>query len=272
MDKTVLVSNLSKAFSRKETQNRMVIIPKGASNNDALIVNSVGIEILNLIDGKRNIKEIKRRLRDKYPQVPLHQLYSDAENYIRNLYGSGLIQMKGEFVMYTGKDIDFKEGYSIHRCGESEFNRIKKYIEKEAVVSLINAGVSESNYYPLHIRAKLFSFSEEFYFLEKDGEDVALCTIISGRNTINHVSSIGMIKQTKDLQAQFLADFVKECVNNYKIKLDSECRKIRFTKIIDNPERKLGEVFESVGFSQTAIFLNEFGTNQHHAIYDYNLS
>ncbi|NLD50580.1 MAG: PqqD family protein [Clostridiaceae bacterium] len=260
------------AFVRDELNGAMLIVPKGYTQNESLVINKVGREILDIIDGKRTILDIINTLSKRYRDVPYSRIQNDVYIFIDNMLKVNLVKFMEVDNMYNGKTVDNLGEYEIFRCSEGDFKVIQQILNsKSKVLDVFNAPIDESNYDPLSLRTKIFNYYEDFYLLQKDGKACALVSIITGRNMPNKVPALGRFITLENISKENFAQFIKKCLDNYKKEIDKECIKARFTMISSNEgeNSEIGEVMKLASFDKVAVFKDEYGKNSNQVIFDY---
>lgn len=274
MNQRIPEKNITGAFQRNELNGSLLIVPKGCSHNEAIIINRTGKEILEQINGERTISDIVNIIARQNGEVPLVQIQNDVDKFINYLFKMNLLSYKGDDKVYTGKQVARIGDLTIHRCGEGSIKRLLNLFKEETYFDFLNSVLTKDSYDPLSLRAKLFNYLEEFYILERAGKDIALFSMLNGRHQPNHTASFNRLLAVEQISQETIVKFMQECFINYLADIDPECHRVRLTKIIETIEisGEMGEILRQTGFKTTAILLNEYGPDKNQLILDHFLA
>ncbi len=264
-----------RAFVRKEKEDKLLFIPDGLTFNEALIFNNVGRYILEAIDGTQTVADINRLIVNMFPDIPPLIIISDIKTFLQDVTRLNVIKWKeGGFKVYDGKKIDRLNDSIVWRCGEGYIRRILKLLEDPSIeLKYINPDDGEEMYDSLSIRAKQFSYLEEFYILIEQEQPTAMISFVPSKDIKSKVTRIGSIIIKNADDSKLLTFFLNKAILDIKNECYSYDTKVRIKLIQNHSDTRpmyniLQQILCDIGFKEICVLENEYGMGQHALLLD----
>ena len=264
-----------RAFVRKEKEDKLLFIPDGLTFNEALIFNNVGRYILEAIDGTQTVADINRLIVNMFPDIPPLIIISDIKTFLQDVTRLNVIKLKeGGFKVYDGKKIDRLNDSIVWRCGEGYIRRILKLLEDPSIeLKYINPDDGEEMYDSLSIRAKQFSYLEEFYILIEQEQPTAMISFVPSKDIKSKVTRIGSIIIKNADDSKLLTFFLNKAILDIKNECYSYDTKVRIKLIQNHSDTRpmyniLQQILCDIGFKEICVLENEYGMGQHALLLD----
>ena len=268
----IVLKRIKNAFIRNELKNSTIIIQNGKTNDDAIIINEQGRQILEFIDNRRTVKEIIDLMIQKYPEVGENIIENDVYSFLYEGERREIIKVKGVEEMYKGHSIKRINDFDVYRCNEGDLKLIYKVLNnQETIMDIKDYNTPEELYNAISIRAKVFMYMEDYYLLRRGEEIYGIISIVNGKAYINQTSFIGKIVILKELEQQILKEFICNVLINYKkeVKKDSKKIRISFENKGQKMYKELIQSLKELSFVKVAELKDELTIGQDVIIYDY---
>jgi hypothetical protein len=169
-------------YYREENGGYLTIAPIQGRELKDIVFNPTVKYILACCDGRTSVIGIVEQLENKYPSVPRNKLIEDVYSTLRYFKQFGVIELKGE-LPDMAKSYRIGNGYSVSSTTEGDYQKIIDFIDNTKGSTMLYHDdvfhrASDKNELELMTRYNLFSFSSEFYLLEKNDEIKGLISII----------------------------------------------------------------------------------------------
>jgi len=159
-------------YFREEKNEYITVMSKEHPESKELIINPTAKEILYLCNGKRSYSEIVEIMLNKY-DVKRKILENDIRKtllFYSNLKIIEWLEGENPFIMNHCKVLSEKEELTAKLAHESDIRKILDFLQNyKETLNYYSPYINEGDYSELVLRSKLFSFSEEFFILEKKG-------------------------------------------------------------------------------------------------------
>ena len=268
----IVLKRIKNAFIRNELKNSTIIIQNGKTYDDAIIINEQGRQILEFIDNRRTVKEIIDLMIQKYPEVGENIIENDVYSFLYEGERREIIKVKGVEEMYKGHSIKRINDFDVYRCNEGDLKLIYKVLNnQETIMDIKDYNTPEELYNAISIRAKVFTYMEDYYLLRRGEEIYGIISIVNGKAYINQTSFIGKIVILKELEQQILKEFICNVLINYKkeVKKDSKKIRISFENKGQKMYKELIQSLKELSFVKVAELKDELTIGQDVIIYDY---
>ncbi|MDR3602093.1 MAG: PqqD family protein [Desulfosporosinus sp.] len=260
-----------KTFVREENEENLLLIPPGFGINESFVVNSVSKEILRCVDGKRTVYDVAQHIQNQYAgEISIDTVVTDVEFILKKLTGIGIIGWaKGAVEMYKGERVFKSNEYYVWRAGEGMFKDALEIIVSEKRFFSYTCPYSNIDDYSsgLVLRNRLFSFSEEFYFLFVKGMEKpkALISIIRNKSGRTSVATVGTFIIIEQLDDHLIKTFILKSIEDFYSLDNIEASVIRFFELDANETAQssnLHNLLQNTGFQKEGVLKNEFGPGQ----------
>lgn len=267
--KTIFPIKRKKSFIRDEGGYCIAIgVNKGM--DDIVSIEGIGPEIIELCTGENSIEKIVNIISTKYTGVSKEEIEQDIVGYLNELYVNEIIMLKGgKIEMNLGKVVNEQGKYSIFRCSENEIKDIFNFISNKENEKLMMKELLPVEYNILNLRAKLFSFNEEYYFLQEDGKNIGLISFNTKVKTqTKRIYGIGVMMASKELNEEVLLWYIQASMKDLKSIPASNVSKVRadFIKLEDVD---LAKILKKIDFKEVGFMKDEYGDGVDRHIYDY---
>ncbi len=167
------------SFLRQEKEGFALLISRPHPEARELVINDTTLQIAHLCDGKRSIAEVVDQLKRKYPMAPQEQLQRDVQQVLGSLSRLGFVEWSTENPFLFRRDEAIDAEYSLRVGFEEDLVKLLEFLRSARLfeapappagpdsVFYRSPLVNGLEYDELPLRQKLFSFSEQFFFLVK---------------------------------------------------------------------------------------------------------
>lgn len=270
-DSCVVINKIEGAFRRREGKGEL-LIPKGMSYNDAMMINEQGIEILDAVNNRRTVYDIIQKMCLIYPEVDKSTIEKDVYKFLFEAEKMKFVKVKGVEEMYKGHIVKNSNEYGVYRCYEGDLKTIFSVLNNnDTVLDIIDYNTPAVLYNSVNVRAKVFMYSEDYYLLKKNDEIRGILSIVNGNGYLNKTAFIGKINLLKVEGKPVLKEFIVSCLDNYKDEVAKESKKIRFSFEYNDTEefKKILEILSELPFEKVAKLKDELHVGKDVFIFDY---
>ncbi len=259
-------------YEREEKERYWTIVPKFHPETRELVINFTARKILELCNGKRTIEEIVEEMKNNFPTIPKETIQRDVYDTIGGYSRLLIIEWIGENPFLYKRETILSDDLTLVIAQEDDILRIKKFIDnflfqenrqiddKPDLFLYKSPGISTFEYEEVALRAKLFSFGEEFFLLIR-GEEIS--GFISISPPIVPYATAGMFKiicAPKD----FIGDILRYAYDNLPFISINNITKIRIQESTSEKlEPDLEKVLLNDGYKEEWIMEHELGFNNH---------
>lgn len=258
-------------YERKEKEGFWTVMPKYHPETRELVINHTARGILELCNGKRDIKEIAERMHDKFPQIEKEKILTDAMTIISQFSRLGIIEWIGENPFLWRKETPLFDDFMAMIAQEEDILMIKKFIDEsifqqnkpddKSFFFYKSPSISSLDYHEVSLRAKIFNFIEEFFLLFKGDELYGIVSISPPLpKQFSSVATINFIAVPFNLFSEFFK-FAYEVLPLISIS--------KITKIIllftnqEDISLEFKEVLLKEGFKEEAFLQHEIDFSVH---------
>jgi len=258
-------------YEREEKEGFYTIIPKYHPETKELVINRTARELLELCDGRRTLEEIEKEMLFRYPEIPSAKIKADVLSVISKFSRLLVIEWIGENPFLYKKEEILSDDLSLVVGQEEDIFKILKFIDGSNIFQEIK--YSEDYFYykdPLlneleyveevALRAKLFSYAEEFFLLRKNSEIIGLISI--GVPIMPRVTAavIKLIIAPKE----YFVDFIKYAQDSFPLLTVKRITKIKiFETSSKKMQSELKKEFENLGYKEEGTLEHELGYGLH---------
>lgn len=251
-------SNLS--YIREEKDGHWLIQSKHFSFAGKKVINFTLKEILELANGNRNVKEIIKKMNDKYPKISEERIEKDVTKVLAMSSRLGIVEWTEENPYLFTREMYLEDEYYM-RIGTEEdiikiFNFIDEHEEKNEYLNYRNPlFINEKEYSMLGVRVKLFTQREKFFILEKNEEIHGLVVIGLPLQSKKKTAEINLIM----VNEKYSADLLQYALSTLPYISIVEVNKITLIKEDINKNIIDENILKNIGFENEAKLENELG-------------
>jgi len=224
------------------------IVSIGLSLSTKKFLNSSGVRIYNLIDGKRHSDEICEIIKSKYNPSISERVKDDVVNFLFSLKNMGIIEWE--------ERIDMDNGCTI--IGEKQFEDVSKFIcefiKDKKMLRGFSASPDIKSFLTPNLRTRSLYNSEIFFAKYENNKIVAEISVVGLDNTFG-TGTINTFIWEKE-------EDIEELFNSMSLYLkDIDCNKLKVILIKDNliPDFDpiLNNILFKIGFEKEATLKKE---------------
>ncbi|MDP4145191.1 MAG: PqqD family protein [Bacillota bacterium] len=231
-----------------------------------LIINPIGIIILELCDGTRNVVEIIDTMLEKYKGVTRERISEDLIKVLYQYTTIGLVDWIGGNPFMYDLEKQINENYTITLAKEEDFRDICTFfkediLKREGMLNYINPGIKLDEYRSeVYLREKLFAYSEEFFLLKKDGKIEGMLSVVQPVNKFSlkktTVAGFGVLSLPVEY-ASAVINFAKELTPEISV---ANVSKMKLLVIKDGSvSEEVVSHFQNSGFESECLLRHEVG-------------
>ncbi|MDI6735801.1 MAG: PqqD family peptide modification chaperone [bacterium] len=260
-------------YEREEKEGYWTVTPKLHPETRELVINFTARKILELCNGKRTIEEIVDEMKNNFPTVSKKEIQKDVYDAIGRFSRLLVIEWMGENPFLYKRETILSDDLALMIAQEDDILRIKKFIDDSNIFQNNRQIEDKSNFFfyknpfdsPLEyeevsLRAKLFSFIEDFFLLIKGKEIAGLMSISPPIVSPATAAIIKIIAAPKD----FWGDLNRYAYDSLPF---VSIRKVTKIKILENTSERINPELEKVllneGYKEEGIMEHELGFSNH---------
>lgn len=257
-------------FTREENKGHQTLVMEQDPSNTHL-VNTTGLLILNLCDGKNSIANILEALEKNFPDTSSEILQCDLKQFLTTMSTQGVVKWVDDFNPFWPQEsyfeINIDENTCVKRATEKEFSEIVDFVQRvvcdvqedtnrEDFVAIANPIIYSGIYCDLMIRSRMFNYSERFYFLECDGEKTGmLCIIDDYPNSTRGIVSLLVLKSKSNA-----CDNIKHLFRGAIANFNNYCHKLKCSLKTDQVAlNTTATCLQEIGFVREGVYKDEYG-------------
>ncbi len=179
-------------YEREEKEGYWTITPKFHPETRELVINFTARKVLELCNGKRTIDEIVEEMKNNFPTISKKEIQKDVYDTIGRFSRFLVIEWIGENPFLYKRETILSDDLTLMIAQEDDILRIKKFIDdsnifqndrqiedKSNLFFYKNPFASPLEYDEVSLRAKLFSFIEDFFPFNKRRRNSRSCEYFS---------------------------------------------------------------------------------------------
>jgi hypothetical protein len=270
-------------FAREEKKGHQTLALEHNPTNIHLL-NATGRLILNLCDGKNSLENIHNALKKHFPDTSSDNLQHYLNKFLTNMSIQGLVNWADDYNPLWPRDsnsqIEISENICVKRATEKEFRDIVVFVQSvigcgqknvghEDFVVIASPIVYSGMYCDLMIRARMFNYSERFFFLECDGEKIGLlCIMDDYPNSTRGIVSLLVLK-SKTNACENIQYLFKGAIANF----NNTCHKFKCNLTTDHDAlNELDTCLHKIGFVREGVYKDEYGNGVDEWVYGKKLT
>ncbi len=174
-------------YLRKEKDCYVSILLPNASSQQYKLINETAMEIIDDMDGVKNLSSLFEIYRSRYSSVDMECLEKDFSMVITQLWQDGIIQWKNSYnPLFEDFNLQIDTDISIRVAFEEDINKILSYtndFEAESnYVNFTSEYLSRKLFDPLQLRYAFFNMTHVFFMIEKENQVIGLVGISNDKS------------------------------------------------------------------------------------------
>jgi hypothetical protein len=249
------------------------------NNRKFYLLNAVGNLLLNLCNGKNSLANIHKTLKKRFPDTSSEILQQDIVKLLTNMSIQGFVKWADDFNPFLPQELNFEfkisENICVKGATEDEFKDIMTLVKKvvptgrentnhDGFVVLANPIVYSGIYCDLMVRARMFNYSERFYFLEYDSEKIGLlCILDDYPSSTRGIVSLLVLKSDSNT-----CDNIKSLFKGAIANFNNTCHKFKCSLNTNHVVlNKIDTCLREIGFVREGVYQNEYGNGVDEWVY-----